>query len=278
MEQARSETKKELARFYNGDARHYHEIHYIDKKETYTPLKQRQIYIEEMIESLALPRGAKVLDVGCGPGQLVLNLLKQGYDVKGVDISSGMVDEARMLVRANGFPEFNGTSVGDIEKLEFRDREFDVVVASGVIEYQNDDDVALKEMRRVLKPGGHLILNVTNKYSYLTISDNVWIAFKRLPGVRALVGTVRKGMLGDSRITDVPEHRTHSPRRFDRKLEEHGFKKVVHNYFRFNPFPTPIGSFFPSMSLSVGQKMEGLTRGPLGFFGGGYLVLARRND
>jgi ubiquinone/menaquinone biosynthesis C-methylase UbiE len=270
-----SEIKKTLASFYDGDARHYHEMHYIVQTD-YTPLKQRQWYIEAMIASLALPRGTRILDVGCGPGQLLLQLLRRGYDVKGVDISGGMVEQARALIRSNGFSEFSGVAVGDIEKLDFRDQEFDVVVASGVIEYQKDDDVALAEMKRVLKPNGHLILNVTNRYSYLTLSDNVYIAFRSLPGVRSMVRALRTKLRGDGQITDVPAHRVHSPRQFDKKLNEHGFTKLTHNFFRFSPLPTPLSSLCPGLCLSVGQRMERLSQTPLGFIGGGYLVMARK--
>jgi len=277
MQRARTETKKELKRFYNSDARHYHEMHYVVKTE-YTPLKQRQAYIEQMIRSLGLPRGSKILDVGCGPGQLLLNLLREGYDAVGVDISEGMINEARTLVRANGFPHFDATSVGDIEKLEFSDKQFDVVVASGVIEYQNDDDVALAEMKRVLKPGGHLILNVTNKYSYLTLSENIFIGVKKLPGVRSAVSVLRGLVLGDNRLTDIPDKRSHSPGKFDEKLAEYGFEKVAHNFFRFSPLPAPLNSLFPSTCDSIGHWMERFSRTRLGYIGGGYIVLARRGD
>jgi len=252
-------------------------MHYIVKTE-YTPLKQRQAYLEQMIRSLALPRGTKILDVGCGPGQLLLNLLREGYDAVGVDISEGMINEARTLVCANGFPNFDGTSVGDIENLKFGDKQFDVVVASGVIEYQNDDDVALAEMKRVLKPGGHLILNVTNQYSYVTFSENIFLAFKKLPGVRSAVSLLRGLILGDGRITDIPDHRIHSPSKFDKKLAEYGFEKVAHNFFRFSPLPAPLNSLFPATCHSIGHWMERFSRTRLGYIGGGYIVLARRGD
>jgi ubiquinone/menaquinone biosynthesis C-methylase UbiE len=208
----------------------------------------------------------------------MLNLLRKGYDVTGIDISDGMIQEALSTIRASGFPHFMAGAVGDIEKLEYQDREFDVVVASGVIEYQNDDDVALAEMKRVLKPGGYMILNVTNKYSYLTISDNLYTGFKNLPGARSAVSVVRGWIHGDSRVTDIPDHRIHSPRQFDRKLAEYGFKKIAHNFFRFSPLPTPLNSLFPSLCCSVGQWMERFSRGPLGYLGGGYLVLARKAE
>lgn len=68
----------------------------------------------------------------------------------GVDISQRMIEEAVKTIHENGFIEWNQASVGDIEKLYFNDGFFDVVVASGVIEYQKDDKMALFEMNRVL--------------------------------------------------------------------------------------------------------------------------------
>jgi ubiquinone/menaquinone biosynthesis C-methylase UbiE len=277
MENARQDNKGELARFYDRTARHYHEMHYIVKTE-YTPLKQRQLYIERMIEDLRPPRNAKILDVGCGPGELLLNLLRKGYDARGIDIAEGMVREATATIQASGFPQFDGASVGDIERLQFSNSEFDIVVASGVIEYQKNDDVSLAEMKRVLKPGGHLILNVTNKYSYLTVSDNIFMGLKKLPAVRVAVSRIRGLVAGDSRITDIPNHRVHSPRQFDRKLAEHGFRKVAHNFFRFSPLPVPLNALFSGVCHRVGQRMERFSRTPLGIIGGGYLVLARRTD
>jgi ubiquinone/menaquinone biosynthesis C-methylase UbiE len=273
----KSEIKRNLAAFYDGDARHYHEMHYIVESD-YTPLKQRQKYIEAMIATLALPAGARILDVGCGPGQLLLPLLRRGFDAKGIDISAGMVEQARELIRSNGIRDFRGVAVGDIERLDFGDEEFDVVVASGVIEYQKSDDVALAEMKRVLRPNGHLILNVTNKYSYLTVSDNIYIAVRSLPGVRAVVGALRRQLRGDGHITDVPPHRVHSPGQFDRKLAEHGFTKQTHNFFRFSPLPTPLSSLCPGWCSAVGKRMERFSRTPLGYIGGGYLVMARKGS
>jgi ubiquinone/menaquinone biosynthesis C-methylase UbiE len=252
-------------------------MHYITRTE-YTPLKQRQWYIEAMIESLSLPAGARVLDVGCGPGELMLKLLRRGYDVSGIDIAEGMVGEALSTIRASGFPQFSAATVGDIERLEFKNGDFDVVVASGVIEYQKGDDASLKEMKRVLKPGGHLILNVTNKFSYITISENIFLGFKKLPGVRSAVSVVRGWLSGDSRVTDIPSHRVHSPWKFDRKLAEHGFGKLAHNFFRFSPLPVPLNSILHPICRPIGHWMERFSRRPIGIIGGGYLVLARRTD
>ena len=277
MKAARAAIKGELSGFYDRVARDYHQVHYIDRT-PYSPLKQRQVYIEAMIESLRLPRGARILDVGCGPGELLLSLLVKGYDAVGIDISAGMVDEAARTIRHNGFPDFSGASVGDIEKLSFDDGEFDVVVASGVIEYQKDDRDALSEMKRVLRPGGYLILNVTNRRSYVTISENLYKGVKKLAIMRPFLSVLRRWIRRDGTLTEIPNNRTHVPRRFDAQLRQLGFQKIAHNFFRFSPLPVPLDSLCPAACSAAARRMESLTRGPLGILGGGYIVMARKES
>src|SRR5688572_19040771 len=173
MEQNETLIKSRLSSFYTSTAADYHRSHYIDPI-AYSPLQWRQRYVEMMIDRLSLPRGARILDVGCGPGELIVSLLGRGFDVWGVDISQGMVDEAIKGVRSNGWPNFSQVAVGDIERLDFEANTFDVVVAAGVIEYQRTDDPALREMNRVLKPGGHVIINVTNGLSHLNFIDGAY--------------------------------------------------------------------------------------------------------
>ena len=250
-------------------------MHYVVTS-SYSPLKQRQRYIEEMINDLNLPKGARILDVGCGPGELVLTLLQRGYDAVGIDISQGMIEIAEKTIRNAGFGDYSGVSVGDIEKLTFEPGAFDVVVASGVIEYQKDDRAALEQMTRVLKPGGYLIVNVTNRYSFVTISENAYKRVKTIAPVRRVLSVARRWILRDGTLTDIPWNRTHAPGQFDRELNRYGYQKLTHNYFRFSPVPVPLDSLFPSGCRAAGSWMERFSRGPLGILGGGYLVMARK--
>jgi ubiquinone/menaquinone biosynthesis C-methylase UbiE len=172
--------KKNLIEHYDIDAADYYKRNYLDET-SYSPQWFRQHYIERMVESVGLYRASKILDAGCGPGGLVLSLLRKGYRVWGVDISSRMIDEATEFVRRNGFPDFDQLTVGDIEVLDFDQDFFDVVVASGVIEYQKTDTIALSEMNRVLANGGHLIVNVTNRYSCNHLLRPVYQPLKRIP-------------------------------------------------------------------------------------------------
>ena len=266
--------KNDLADYYDQFAIEYREAHYSDTNR-YAPLQFRQHYIEAMIEIQGLPEGAKILDVGCGPGELTLSLLQKGHSVWAVDISQSMTEAAVRTVNANGFPDWNQVSVGDIESLEFDDDYFDVVVAAGVLEYQKDDDRSLSEMQRVLKTDGCLILNVTNKFSPIRVLGMPYNWSKQWGPSRAVLGFMKSRVLGRGSVNPLPDHRAHSPGKFDRKLAESGFEKLSHNYFHFSPVPAPFSVLFIFISSPVGAWMEKLTRGPLGFLGGGYIVLTR---
>jgi ubiquinone/menaquinone biosynthesis C-methylase UbiE len=268
--------KKRLVEHYDQTSRAYHQDNYLHAGD-YSPLRYRQHYVEEMIATLRLPPEARILDVGCGPGELVMSLLKQGYRVRGIDISQGMVDEANRTVREHGFSDRGMIGVGDIEHLDFESVFFDVVVAAGVIEYQKQDDAALAEMNRVLKPGGHLILNVTNRYAYSTLFETPYRWLKRRNGARSVLASFKRS-IATKDLNDAPDRRTHSPRAFDRTLAEFGFRKVRHNFFHFSPLPVPFDSVFSFVSRPVGRRMESLTNGPLGILGGGYLVMARKES
>jgi len=273
-EKDREAAKQELAQYYDRSAHEYYETHY-QRSCHYSPLRYRQRYIEEMIENLDIPKGARVLDVGCGPGELTLSLLKKGYSVWAVDISQAMVDEAMRNINANGFPEWKQVYVGDIEQLEFSDDSFDVVVAAGVIEYQQDDEKALSEMQRILKKDSHVILNVTNRYSPMLILSQPYSWLKKQAAARAILDLLKQRILGRGRITPLPSRRIHSPRKFDKKLSELGLEKTGHNYFHFSPLPSPLCPLFGSICSPMGRWMEKLTGGPFGFLGGGYIVIAR---
>jgi ubiquinone/menaquinone biosynthesis C-methylase UbiE len=266
--------KKRLVEHYDQTSRAYHQDHYLHAGE-YSPLRYRQHYVEQMIASLRLPSGSRVLDVGCGPGELIMSLLKQGYEVRGIDISQGMVDEANRTVRENGFADRGLIALGDIERLDFEDGYFDVVVAAGVIEYQKQDDPALAEMNRVLKPGGHMILNVTNKYAYSTLFETPYRWLKKRGATRSVLASLKR-TVATRDLNDAPDRRTHAPRAFDRELEEYGFRKVAYNFFHFSPLPVPLDSVFAFVSKPLGRRMESLTNGPLEMLGGGYLVMARK--
>jgi ubiquinone/menaquinone biosynthesis C-methylase UbiE len=277
MGKDRDTIKRSLTDYYDDGAAGYNDLHYI-REQPYSPLKFRQFYIEQMIEALSLPKGAKILDVGCGPGQLVLSLSRRGYQAWGIDISRSMVDQAKALIDSQGIGAHDQVMVGDIEELRFDDEFFDVVVASGVIEYQKNDDVSLREMRRVLRPGGALILNVTARVSYTGLLEAGYAALKKIDVVRSVLNGVKDGIFKRGPVIVVPARRTHSPRKFDRTLENYGFRKLDHRYFHFAPLPIPLDFPFASIGKSAGKWMERFSHTSLGPLGRGYIVMATKSE
>jgi SAM-dependent methyltransferase len=100
--------------------------------------------------AVAEKRPARVLDVGCGPGDLTERFAKEvGADVKAIDVSPRMVE----LTRARGID----AQVADAEQLPFKDGEFDCVFAGWVLYHVPNLNQAIAECARVLRPGGRLV-------------------------------------------------------------------------------------------------------------------------
>jgi len=97
--------------------------------------------------------GAHVLDVGCGPGTITVDIARRVEPgrVVGIDASADVIVEARADAAGIANVEF---ARGDVYALDFPDRSFDVVHAHQVLQHLPDPVGALREMRRVCKPGG----------------------------------------------------------------------------------------------------------------------------
>ncbi|WP_086826964.1 class I SAM-dependent methyltransferase [Allokutzneria sp. NRRL B-24872] len=106
--------------------------------------------------------GRRVLDAGCGSGPIMASLRERGAEVSGFDFSATMVRLARERLG-----EDVDLRVADLtEPLPYADGEFDDVVSALVLHYFEDWDAPLAELRRVLKPGGRLILAVNHPSVY----------------------------------------------------------------------------------------------------------------
>ncbi len=112
--------------------------------------------------SARLKKGDSVLEIGCGTGQLSVGLALRRPDVPvfAVDRSSGAVEAAEALARKAGITM--NSCVAAAESLPYADGSFNVVFADHVISFVTDIDAAFREMRRVLAPGGYIIVDAPN--------------------------------------------------------------------------------------------------------------------
>ena len=121
----------------------------------------RQERVLRLVDGLRLPAGARALHLGCGQLALCGELLGRGLSLLGMDASATAVRIARQF-HAQEYPlaEFR---VGGAEALDLADESFDLIVADMVIGQLAHDRWAFQEMRRVLRPGGHLVLSAANR-------------------------------------------------------------------------------------------------------------------
>jgi len=111
------------------------------------------------------PDRPHILDVGCGTGAN-LEMLSGFGDAEGVDVSP----EAITFCRDRGL---NNVRLGQAEQLPFADNSFDLVTALDVVEHLDDDVAGLREMRRVLRPGGRALLFVPAFMFLWGVQDDV---------------------------------------------------------------------------------------------------------
>jgi SAM-dependent methyltransferase len=113
--------------------------------------------------SIPLEKGMRVLDAGCGAGRHLCEAFrKEGVDVVGIDLKWGDLCQARgylcLMEQKNGGRWC--VMKGDVTRLPFADGVFDIVVCSEVLEHIPDAAAALREIIRILKPGGDLVVSV----------------------------------------------------------------------------------------------------------------------
>lgn len=116
--------------------------------------KSRRDYFLRLVEQLALPRDAAILDMGCASGPLLDALNRRGYTrTRGIDIS----EEAIRNCSRRGV---ENVQVMDAAQPSFPADSFDLIVASDVLEHIAEDRSALANWHRILKPGGLLAVFV----------------------------------------------------------------------------------------------------------------------
>ncbi|MBN2026815.1 MAG: methyltransferase domain-containing protein [Actinobacteria bacterium] len=133
-----------------------------------------------------LPADALILETGCGLGHDGLELLRSGYRVIETDISPGQLGKARRLHRAEGFSYSSAHLLADAENLPFVSDCFDGVFTVASLHHLPDPVTSLREIRRVLRPGGVFVLgtepNSWQNYTIYPLGKVLLEAARRIAG------------------------------------------------------------------------------------------------
>jgi ubiquinone/menaquinone biosynthesis C-methylase UbiE len=192
--------------------------------------------------------GQDVLEVGCGMGLDVVEYLRHGLHVAAVDVSRRSLELTRRLLDQRGMRA--RLLMADAERLPFPEESFDLVVARGVLMYTPDEIRAVREIYRVLKPGGRFLAILHNRRSW-------FVTLARLSGTNLY-----------NEQEDPPINRVHSRRQVRRLFSDFDGLRIDFDKYpapsdrRHGPFARLYNHLFVPL---VGLLPRALVR-PLGYY------------
>jgi SAM-dependent methyltransferase len=116
---------------------------------------------------------AEILEIGSGTGGLLNRLRARGCRIQGIDVNARLIEEGRAWFGELPVQHVSGTA------LPFADRSFDIVMSFDVFEHIPDSDAHLREVRRVLRPGGSYLLQTPNKWTNVVFETIRWRSFTK---------------------------------------------------------------------------------------------------
>src|SRR5665213_392339 len=159
----------------------------------------------------AATSSAEMLEIGTGTGLLLYTLRERGCRVRGVELREELIAEARRWFGPLPIDQVTGVA------LPFADASFDVVMSFDVFEHIPDSDAHLREVSRVLRPGGAYLIQTPNKWTNVVFETIRWRSFTRFREDHCSL---------------------HSLRKLTQRLARHGFDvrpfdvAVVNDFFR----------------------------------------------
>jgi SAM-dependent methyltransferase len=109
-------------------------------------------FFEAALDAIGIENGMRLLDAGCGAGLALTLAAERGAIVSGLDASAGLLEVARERLPEADLRE------GELEALPYADDSFDAVTAFNSVQYASDPTAALREIRRVARPGARVAI------------------------------------------------------------------------------------------------------------------------
>jgi len=269
--------QQEVNNYFESASEYWKDI-YSDERLIPRIYQDRHNTALDWISQLGLHADARILEVGCGAGQITIALTRHGHTVDAMDPTTAMLQTTRREAARRSVLERTRLYLADVHQLPFASQTFDLVIAIGVIPWLHSEFVALQEMQRVLKPGGHLLITADNNARLNRIMDPLSSPLS----APLRVSAKRLLKLCGSWSSDS-DFRTklHYPHELDRLIRMCNFEKVQSCTIGFGPF-TLFGKELFNDSIGVGlhRRLQRLASrkglSPLRWNGSHYLVLAKK--
>jgi len=244
-----SASQQYVTDFFQSTAAYWKKV-YSDDKLVPTIYQDRHCTALSWVQDLGLRPNARILEVGCGAGLLTVALARHGYMVDAVDSTDVMLQTTRKTAAHHCVEDRVRIQAADVHALPFQPGTFDLVIALGVIPWLHSERLALREMQRVLKPGGYLLVTADNNARLDRLLD---------PLSSPLAAPFRLAAKHFLRLcglwSPAPgfQAKRHYPAEIDRAMRESGFDHVKSSTVGFGPF-----TFFgkPVFSDAAGVRLH----------------------
>lgn len=202
-------------------------------------LSSRRRTVLEMLKSMHF---ARLMDLGCGSGAYLEAKKQSECAYFGLDFSGSMIEVAQERATQMGMKKGVFLEEGDVESTPYPDNFFDVVLAIGLIEYFENPDGLINEIKRILKKDGILIIQSFVQNRYVHSLNGMW---------RVIGGLVAPNAYKVA-------HKQYGKARLDSLLAGNGFQLVDFSYSNFYLFPSPL-AFYHRLPLNgFFQRMHAL--------------------
>jgi 2-polyprenyl-3-methyl-5-hydroxy-6-metoxy-1,4-benzoquinol methylase len=212
-------------------------------------LRRRQQVTLTCVDELSLAKGSRALEIGSGAGLTAVQLAKRGHAVCALDRSPTMLQRTRNHALTSGVGELVTPILGDAHRLLFPTGPFDVVLALGVLSWLEEPEVAIKELARVTRPDGHVLVASPNSLDLARLLDPgrtpLLAPARSVARLTAGLGRPRRDLVRPTR------HRSWSVRR---RLRRSGLLPIRQATVGFGPFT------FLGRTLLSGDRASESTR------------------
>jgi ubiquinone/menaquinone biosynthesis C-methylase UbiE len=167
-------------------------------KEYFDEIEQARYSLEPHIPGCAefeRWKGQRVLEIGVGAGTDFVNFARNGAELIGIDLTEAGIEHARHRLELEGLSADLRVASG--EELPFEDNSVDLVYSWGVIHHAQSPETVVREIRRVLRPGGQVTAMLYGRHSWEAYKRWTWglaVALKRGEKLKSLSGAIASYM------------------------------------------------------------------------------------